>query len=718
MQNPKRKALPDSTEEPVAKRQKTLVEFGRVSNENRGDEHDIIDPPLKVKDYYYWLRDNERKNKEVIKYLEDENKYSEQYMKDTNNLQEDLYDEIISRVKEDDQTYPYPSGDGGYNSKYRYYSRTEEGKSYTIYCRINMSTNIEEIILDVNKLAQDKNQTHCDVSGIAVSSDHNTLAYGLDLKGDEDYELIFKDLQTGYILDYKLPTKLPGANIEWAPDNKSVYYVTADSTKRANKLWSYDLDNDISELIYEETDILFDVDFHISACSNYLFVTLSSFDTSEVRYLDLNKKSNSLNIIQYRIDGHKYTVDSREGNFIIRTNKDKCHNFKLVYTNPVYSDMYNWKDIKPADPEEYITDFSCFKNFIAVCLRKNGFKKIAIIKNEYSIKWKYIDLPEDVASVNLAMNCVYDTDKLWLVYTSMTQPYILYEYDTKQDKLKVLKKKIVPNYNSKLYESKLIFAPSYYGQKVPISIVYRKSMKKNNSPQPMYLYGYGSYGMCCDPKFNHQLVSLMDRGFLCATAHVRGGAELGHDWYTDGKMHTKMNTFLDFISCTEYLIKSGYTTSNTLAIEGRSAGGLLMGAVMTMRPDLFNTVVAVVPFVDVLNTMADPSIPLTTQEWEQWGNPNKLTDYTYMKQYSPYDNINKTNYPNSLFLAGYHDPRVQYWEPAKFVAKLRHMKTDTNVHLLKTDMHQGHFGGSDRYKYIKETAFIYSFIIKNILNKI
>jgi oligopeptidase B len=698
-----------SIDEPVAKRLKTSVKFGKIDGEDRGDN--LMDPFIEKVDDYYWLRDDKRESKDVLEYLNNENSYTDKIMEPTKELQEQLYNEIKSRIKEDDETYPYPQGEGGWFSKYRYFTRTLEGKSYPIYCRKNMLTQKSEVYLDVNELAT--GHSHCDVSDASISPDHKILAYSVDFSGNEKYDVYFKDLETDKLLDHKL-TGLMFSEFNWAPDSKSIFYCMADKYDRVNSVWRYDLDTKQSVMLFEENDALYSVGFEISENGQYLFIESSSADTSECYYMSL--PDGKLNLIHKRVDGLIYRVGCHENNLIILTNKDNCVNFKLMFTEMNNTDIENWQDIRPYNETEYINGFVCFKNYIAVSIRHECFKSLAVIdydskSKKYDGDWQFIKLSEKIFSTGFGPNCVYDTNKLWFSYTSLTLPDVLYEYDMQTKKLDILRIKEVPNYDPKLYESKLIYAPSYYGVQVPIALVYRKDMRTIDKPQPLHLYAYGSYGLCIEPSFDHRRISLLDRGFVYGIAYIRGGGELGYNWYLDGKMYNKMNTFLDFISCGEYLVRENYTKPSQLVIHGRSAGGLLMGAAMTMRPDLFGCVIAGVPFVDVLTTMADPSIPLTTGEWIQWGNPNKREDYTYMRQYSPYDNIRKTNYPDCLILAGLHDPRVQYWEPAKFMAKLREYKTNKGIHLLKTEMNQGHFGGSDRYKYIREIAYIYAFMI-------
>lgn len=696
--------------EPLAKKIKHIVKFGTVEGEYRGS--DLMNPPITIEDDYYWLRNDDRTNEEVLDYLNKNNEYTQSVMGDTKDLQKQLYQDIKSRVKETYDTHPYPTGGGGWNSQYRYFTRTVEGKSYEIYCRLNMITQDKEVLLDVNKLADGK--TTYDVSGFEISDDHKILAYGIDENGDEKYDIHFMNIETFTYFDKQL-THVPYADFTLAPDNKTIFYTMGDGANRINKLYRTSLDSNDSELLFEENDTLFSIGISVSKTNRFLFLETSSYDMSEQYFLDLTNPNAQLVLVHPRTDMLKYTLSHHEDNFIILTNKDGATNFKLMYTPVLNYGITNWKNIRDYNDKEYIEGYEEFKNYIVVQLKYEGLDRLAIVQYDgsYSNEWKHILIDEEVYTLGLAHNNVYDTDNLWYSYSSLTQPLSLFEHNLLTRKQILLKNKEVPNYNSNNYVSKRIMVPSQYGVKVPVSIVYRKDLQQNIT-NPLYLYAYGSYGMTIDPSFNSQIITLLDRGYIYAIAHVRGGSYLGYDWYLDGKMHNKMNTFTDFNACAEFLIRERYTEPSKLVIDGRSAGGLTVSASMVLRPDLFNTVISGVPFVDVLVTMADPSIPLTTPEWEQWGNPNKREDYICMKQYSPIDNLRKVNYPNTLFLAGLNDPRVQYWEPAKFIAKLREYRTDNNLHLLKVEMDEGHFGGNDRYRHMKETAFIYAFILKTI----
>jgi oligopeptidase B len=696
--------------EPTAKKQKYCVKFGYVEDQDRGDN--IMKECIDQNDDYYWLRSDKRDDKQVNDHLKQENTYTQDIMKDTKDLQEVIYEEIKSRVQETYDSYPhkYPSTHIDIQNRYKYFNRTIEGKSYNIYCRLDTDTNEEIILLDVNELADGK--SNYNLSSFQISNDHKIMSYGVDEQGDEKYDIYFVDIDTRKTHD-KVLKQIPYSDYELAPDDRTIYYSMGDKANRIYQIWRTYLDSDEQEMIYQEDDTLFSVGCNFSKTGRYFFISASSSNTTEEWFMDTYSKDKTMKLIQKRQNKLQYSTSVHEDNFIITTNKDGATNFKVMWTPISNYSIENWNDIREYNSNEFIQGCSTLKNHLIVNIKKNGLNEIAIvdyINKCYSSEWRLIKMNEEVYNIGSSSNCIYDNDKLGYSYCSMTQPLSLWEFDLNTENTILLRQKEVPNYDKNLYESKRFMVPSYYGIKVPMSMVYRKD--KLSSKQPLYLYAYGAYGMCIEPNFNSQIISLLDRGFIYVIAHIRGSSTMGYDYYLDGKMYNKMNTFLDFITCAEYLIKEGYTSSDQIVIDGRSAGGLTVCGAMVLRPDLFKTVIGGVPFVDVLTTMCDPSIPLTTPEWEEWGNPNKVQDFTYMKQYSPMDNIRKTDYPNTLFLAGLNDPRVQYWEPSKLLCKLREYKTDDNLHLIKVEMDEGHFGGSDRYRYMKETSFIYSFVLK------
>lgn len=698
------------SEFPIAKRELTKVKLGFVYGEQRGDN--LMTPSKELDDYYYWLRDDDRKNKDVLDYLNNENTSTKSVMDKHQNYVDNMFTEIKSHIKETHSSYPYPHGEGNWKSKYRYFTRTIKGKSYPIYCRKDMVTNIEEILLDVNILANGK--SHYDVSSFQVTEDHEYISYGTNENGDEKYKLYIQKIENREFIDHDVPELM---YCSYFFHKNNIYYEMGNDSNRMYQIWKYNLFSKEKNKIYQSDNELISVGLSMSNDKKYFFISASSYDSSEYHYF--TEDDSEIKLFSKMKNGIKYNILHHEGRFLVVTNKDNSRNFKLMEADIKSSEMDNWKDLIPYDDAKYIKGVLEMKNHLLVIYKENGTNNIQVIKlvnNEYDFINSYnIELEKNNKITNLEVSGldIYETNIIWITNDSLDTPVSLYEYNLDTKKFFLLKEKEVPNFNKKDYKNERLYAESHDGVMVPMSIVYKKSLFKKDGTNPLYLYGYGSYGHTVDPDFSSKILPLLNRGFVYVIGHVRGGSFLGYKWYEDGKMKKKMNTFHDFIACAEYLIREKYTFNKGITIEGRSAGGLLVGACMTMRPELFRTVIGGVPFVDVLTTMADPSIPLTTPEWEQWGNPNQEEHYKYMKQYSPYDNIRETEYPNALILAGLNDPRVQYWEPAKFVAKLRHYKKENNnLLLLKTEMDEGHFGGSDRYKYMKELAFSYIFVLK------
>jgi len=654
-------------------------------------------------DNYFWLR--ERDNPEVIKYLEAENKYTEEMMKSTEGLQETLYNEMKGRIKETDVSVPVKIDD------YYYYNRTEKDKQYEIHCRKKGSLDAqEEIILDENTLAEGKD--YFSIGVFEVSPDHRLLAYSTDTEGSEKYIIYIKDMTTGELLKEMIPNTY--YSLEWTNDSKTFFYNTLDDSMRPYKVFRHILGTDPKDdvLIYHEKDEAFYADISKSKSKAYIFITLGSNTTTEVRYLGADRPTEEFKLIYPRQHEMEYYVEHQGDNFFIVTN-DNARNFKLVKAPISDPSKENWVDVIPHSDSVRIDSVDTFMNYLVIYEREDGLKKIRIM-NTAKNKTYYVDFPEPAYSYWEGDNPNYDTNILRFGYTSLVTPNSIFDYnmDTKERELK--KRDEIPSgYDPSLYQSERIFAKASDGISIPISLVYKKSIAKEGR-NPLLLYGYGSYGVTTEPEFSISRLSLLDRGFIYAIAHVRGGEEMGRYWYEQGKLLNKKNTFTDFIACAEHLISEKYTSSDKLAINGGSAGGLLMGAVTNMRPDLFDVVVAEVPFVDVMNTMLDPSLPLTVTEYEEWGNPNDKQYYDYMMSYSPYDNIVAKGYPNMLITTSLNDPRVNYWEPTKWTAKLRALKTDKNVLLLKTNMGAGHGGASGRYDYLKEIAFKFAFILNII----
>jgi len=652
-------------------------------------------------DNYFWLRD--KNNPEVIKYLQAENKYTETVMKPTEKLQEKLYKEMLSRIKETDLSVPEKIDD------YYYYTREEKGKQYKIYCRKKSSLDAkEEILLDANELARGHN--YLDVGVYKVSPDHQLLAYSIDTTGAEDFTLYFKDLNTGKVLTDVIQNTSYSA--EWANDNKTVFYNTLDEAKRPYKLYRHALGTDPKNdaLIYHEKDEAFNLDLKKSKSKAYLFMLLESETTSEDWYLDASHPQWGFKIIQPRQHEMEYSVEQHGDKFYILTN-DNAKNFKLMQAPINNPSKGNWKEVIPPADSVKLDNIEVFKNHLVVYERERGLKKIRIT-NLTDNQVHYVDFSEPVYTFWPERNPDFNTNLLRFDYTSLITPRSVFDYDMDK-RTRELKKQdeVLGGYNPSLYQSERVFVKASDGTLVPISLVYKKGMARNGK-NPLFLYGYGAYGISSESYFSSNRLSLLDRGFIYAIAQVRGGGEMGRYWYEQGKLLNKKNTFTDFIACAEHLIAEKYTSKDDLVINGGSAGGLLMGAVTNMRPDLFKAVIADVPFVDLINTMLDPSLPLTVIEYEEWGNPQEKEYYGYMRSYSPYDNVQTKAYPNVLITTSLNDPRVSYWEPSKWTARLRALKTDKNLLLLKINMGAGHGGSSGRYDYLKDIALEYAFIFK------
>jgi oligopeptidase B len=652
-------------------------------------------------DNYFWL--NARTNPEVIAYLEAENAYTESMMAHTKDLQEKLFEEFKTRIKQTDISVPYKQDD------YYYYSRTEDGKDYPIYCRKKGSLEAaEEIMLDVNELA--KGHDFYAVSTRAISANQELLAFAADTVGRRIYTLRFKNLTTGEMLSDVIPAVT--GNAAWANDNKTLFYAKQDPvTLRSYRIYRHELDTEPSTdvLVYEEQDETFSCFVFKTKSKKYIMIASSQTLGNEYRYLDANNPKGSLSLILPRERNHEYRVDHYGDNFYIRTN-DRAKNFRLVRAPVANPSKKNWKEVIPHRNDVFLQGFELFRDHLIVAERKNGLIQMRI--RPWSGKGEhYIDFGEPAYAAYLSTNLDFNTTVVRYGYTSMTTPNSIYDYDMVTKERTLLKRdEVLGGFDSKNYQTERLYATASDGKKIPISIVYRKGMERNGK-NPLLLYGYGSYGSSQDAEFNAFRISLLDRGFTFALAHIRGGQEMGREWYENGKLFKKKNTFTDFIACAEHLISERYTSSDRLFIQGGSAGGLLIGAVINMRPDLFKGAIAAVPFVDVVTTMLDPTIPLTTSEYDEWGDPNKKEYYEYMLSYSPYDNIDAKRYPNLLVTTGLHDSQVQYFEPAKWVAKLRALKTDTNTLLLHTEMEAGHGGASGRYKRYREIALQYAFLL-------
>ena len=681
--------------------------FGNVDS-TRGNTSLLMNPVIKHEDNYKWIRDDTRSNPEVIKMLETENKYTKNVMSGMESEQQTIYDELLSNIKEDHDSYPLPHTFSGWESKYYYFTRSIKGKSYPIYCRIEQETQTESILVNVNDLAEGK--TAFDLSGFKINDDQQLMSYGVDLKGNEKYTLHIYNIETGKEIEHSIP-ELTYCSYKWV-DNDTIYYLQGTEQNRLYQVWKYNIVTKTNELIYQCDDELFNVSINVSENRDYLFIYASSVETTNMYYIILNNNNNDSCSTPKQftpsVKGLKYYVSYNHNKFYILTNKDNSTNFKVMTTQINETNESSWTDYIHYDESKYIKGIEMLKDYILIEYKENGNSFIKVMNDDISY---IINVDDEIKNVGLVQT-IYNSNKIIYYHTSLKKPITYYEFHLDSHESKILRVKEVPNYDDTLYKTERIFANGHDGVQIPMSLIYRKDKVEKDGLNPVYLYGYGSYGITVDPNFRSSILPLLNRGFIYAIAHVRGGSFLGYKWFEDGKMLNKMNTFKDFISCAEHLINNNYTIKKQITIEGRSAGGLLVGAAMTMRPDLFCTVIAGVPFVDVMNTMCDPSIPLTIPEWEQWGNPNEQQYYDYIKQYSPYDNIKEASYPNVLALGGLNDPRVGYWEPAKFIAKLRDYNTNNNLLILKTEMEQGHFGQTDRYKYLHELSFDYSFVLK------
>ncbi len=653
----------------------------------------------KLVDNYFWLR--EKKNPEVKAYLEAENAYTDVVMKPTEPLQKKLYDEMLSRIKETDVDVPYQ--DGGY----LYYSRTEAGKEYQIRCRKKGSLAApEEVLLDINEMAE--GQHFMAVAAYEVSDDGNLLAYTTDNTGFRQYTLAVKDLRTGKMLaDHAEKV----GSVVWANDNKTLFYTVEDSAKRQYRLYRHTLGSGGNDpLVYEEKDERFNLQAGKTRSKAYILLISGSHTTTEARYIPADQPTAEWKVMEPRKQNVEYYPDHNGDFFYIRVN-DTGRNFRLVQAPVSDPRSQNWQEVLPQRANVMLDDTDFFKNYYVLYERENGLPQIQVTGVNGG-QTKRVEFPEPAYAAFQYINREYDTSKLRYTYQSFITPQSVFEYDMASGSSTLLKQKEVPGgYDRNRYQVEQVQAPASDGVKIPISVVHLKGAKLDGS-EPLYLYGYGSYGFPMDIFFNSNIFSMVDRGVVVAIAHIRGGGEMGKAWHDAGRMMNKRTTFSDFISCAEYLVANGYGSKDKLVIEGRSAGGLLMGAVLNMRPDLFHAAIVGVPFVDIINTMLDESLPLTVPEFEEWGNPKEKPAFDYMISYSPYDNIEDRPYPNILVKTSFNDSQVMYWEPAKYVAKMRATRTDHHLLILKTNLDPaGHGGASGRYDRLKEASFDYAFIL-------
>ncbi|WP_255373380.1 S9 family peptidase [Chitinophaga sp. YR627] len=652
-------------------------------------------------DKYYWM--NDRNDPKVISYLTAENNYLDTIMEPHKELRKKLYEEMRGRIMETDASVPY------LKNGYYYYSRYETGKEYPIYCRKKGSLEAsEEIILNVNVLAA--GHQYYQVGAISVSPDAQWLAYGVDTVSRRQYTIYIRNLQTGEVLADAIPETSGSA--AWASDNKTFFYTVKNPvTLREERVMRHVTGTDVhaDKEIFNEKDETFYVEVQRSKSGKFIMIESSSTVSTEYRILDASKPDGAFRVFEPRKRDHLYEIDHQDDKFYVVTNWDAV-NFRLMECGLEKTARENWKEVIAHRADVLLQGIELFRHHMVLSERKNGLTQLRVI-NSQTKEDHYLQFEEPAYVASISINPEFDTKTLRYSYTSMQTPVSTYDYDMDTKKTELRKRQeVLGGYDPKNYVTERLYVTARDGVKVPVSLVYKKGFEKNGK-MPLLLYGYGSYGYSIEPGFNSNRLSLLDRGFAYAIAHIRGGEEMGRQWYEDGKLFKKMNTFNDFIDCAEYLVKAHYTDSSHLYAMGGSAGGLLMGAIVNMRPGLWNGVIAAVPFVDVITTMLDESIPLTTGEFDEWGNPKKKDYYDYMKAYSPYDNVKAQAYPNMLVTTGLHDSQVQYWEPAKWVAKLRELKTDNHMLLMHTNMEAGHGGASGRFKALEDVALQYAFLL-------
>ena len=658
-------------------------------------------------DEYYWL--SKRGDSKVLDYLNSENKYREELMKDYKELENNIFNEIKSRIKEDDSSVPY------FDNKYFYYTRYEKDKQYPIYCRKNGSLDSEEeILIDANIMSE--GHEYFRIGDIEISPDNKIMAYSVDTVSRRIYSIYFKNLETGITSSKIIPNT--SGSITWANDNKTIFYNLKDlETLRTERVMKYVLDTNGSEKeIYYEEDETFSVYSYKTKSDKFIVIGSSATLSQEYRYIDASNPDGDFILFDKRVDGLEYSISHFKNKWYILTNKDNATNFKLMVCNEKNTKKENWDEFISHNEETLLEGIDIFKDYLVITERNNGLRRINIKPWDNS-ESHYIDFDEEVYSLYSSTNSQMNTEKFRYSYSSMTTPNSVVEYDMVKRDTVILKETEVlgGKFDKKNYHTMRVWAPTSDGKKVPISLVYRKDLFKEGE-NPLLLYGYGSYGITNNASFSSVRLSLLDRGFVYAIAHIRGSQYLGRKWYDDGKMFNKKNTFKDFIDSGKFLIKQGFANEDKLFAMGGSAGGLLMGAVLNMAPEIFKGVIAAVPFVDVITTMLDEDIPLTTFEYDEWGNPNNKDSYDYMLSYSPYDQVDNKDYPAILITTGYHDSQVQYFEAAKWIARLRDRRTNNEPLLLYCNMDAGHGGASGRFEAYKETAMEYAFFISLLKN--
>lgn len=658
---------------------------------------------IKLEDNYHWMKDKSRTEEEVLKYLEAENKFTDDYMGHTQGLQDTLFKEFKSRIREEDSSVPYKL------KNYWYYSRDEKGYQYPKYCRKYASLdNNEDVYLDVNELAEGRE--YLQIGSLKISPDENMLAYLADYSGAEEYKLYIKDLKSGELLADSLDNV---DDICWANDNQTVFYCTLDESGRTDKVWRHVLGGDFEddELIYYEEDPAFYAYVYRSKSRKYIVIGTGSKTSSEMRIIPADQPDKDPVLVEERRPDIQYYLTHHEDEFFISTNED-APDYKLMRTSEDALGRENWQEFIP-HRKGVSFGHAIFKDHIILFETENYSDRIRVIGLNDDTDYEILP-PDHTAKLYSSYMPEYNSTKFRYYVESMQSPWKIYEYDAVSKEQVMLKKQYLGEFSEEDYHSERLYATADDGTQIPISLVYNKKEFSRDGEHPLFITGYGAYGDNSDPYLSKTRLSMMDRGFCWAIAHVRGGGEMGRKWYDQGRMFNKKNTFTDFIAVTEHLIAENYSQPDKIVIEGASAGGLLVGAVMNMRPDLFGVVIGDVPFVDMMNTMLDPSLSATVSEYEEWGNPQIKEQFEYMYSYCPYYNVKAQDYPNILLTGGFYDPRVNYWEPAKLCAKLRQMKTDDNVLLLKIT-EAGHGGSSGRFDYLKEIAFEYAFIIDRIV---
>ncbi len=654
-------------------------------------------------DNYFWL--NDREDKAVLEYLEEENAYNDRLTAHTKDFQKHLFEEMKARIKEDDSSVPYKLNGYWYSTRY------EKDKGYPIYSRRKETLDApEEILFDCNKEAE--GHSYFKLTGLSVSPDNSLISFGVDTVGRRQYTIQFKNLLTGKLYPEKIENVSGSAT--WSSDNKTVFYTQKDpETLRSHKIFRHVLGTPVSEdvEVFHEVDDTFSTFVYKTKSRKFIVIGSGATLTSEYRVLLADNPTGDFQVIHPRERGLEYGISHYDGHFYILTNADEATNFKVMKVAEGATHRDHWESLIPHREDVLIEDFDIFSEYLVISERVNGLNEIRIKRWDETEDY-YLPFDNETYSVYVGTNLDFETDILRYVYNALTTPSSVIDFDMRTKEKEIMKEQEVlgGTFDKNNYQSERIWATAQDGTKVPMSIVYRKGLQKDGTA-PLLQYGYGSYGSTIDPYFSSVRLSLLDRGFIYAIAHIRGGEYLGRSWYEDGKLFKKKNTFTDFIDCSRYLIEQGYTSSEHLYAMGGSAGGLLMGAVINMAPNLYNGIVSAVPFVDVVTTMLDDSIPLTTGEYDEWGDPNDPKYYEYMKSYSPYDNVKAQDYPNMLVTTGFHDSQVQYWEPAKWVAKLRELKTDTNILLFHTNMDAGHSGASGRFEALKEVAEEYAFLL-------